>query len=148
MSDALPTIIQHYPVTVELSLQWGEMDAFAHLNNVIYFRYFETARIRYFEKIALLDYMHRHKIGPILKNAECTFKIPLTYPDQIVIGVSAANLEPDRFMLNYVAFSHQHQKIAATGSSLIVMFDYSSGTKAPVPTVIQENIARLTPPSS
>lgn len=40
-------MIAQYPVVVEVPVAWGEMDAYGHVNNIVYFRYFETARIAY-----------------------------------------------------------------------------------------------------
>src|SRR4051812_27249954 len=53
-------------VTVEIPVAWGDMDAFGHVNNTVYFRWFESARIAYFEKIGLNERMKRDKKGPIL----------------------------------------------------------------------------------
>ena len=44
-------LIGDYPVTIELPIVWGDMDAFQHVNNIVYFKHFESARISYFEKI-------------------------------------------------------------------------------------------------
>jgi acyl-CoA thioester hydrolase len=44
-------LISTYPVIIEIPLAWGDMDAFQHVNNVVYFKHFESARIAYFEKI-------------------------------------------------------------------------------------------------
>jgi acyl-CoA thioester hydrolase len=45
-------LLKTFPVIVEIPVAWGEMDALQHVNNVFYFRYFETARIAYFEKLS------------------------------------------------------------------------------------------------
>lgn len=47
--------LEGFPVVIELPVVWGEMDAFAHVNNVVYFRYFESARIAYLERINCLE---------------------------------------------------------------------------------------------
>jgi len=82
----MEALLTSYPVVIEFSVAWGDMDAFQHVNNVMYFKYFESARIAYFEKIKFQDYMEKTAIGPILANTQCTFKIPLTYPDQVSVG--------------------------------------------------------------
>ena len=55
-----------YPVVVEIPVAWGEMDAFGHLNHAVYFRYMETARILYFEKLEIPEFLGRDPVGPIL----------------------------------------------------------------------------------
>ena len=52
-----------YPYTMEQDLVWGDMDAFQHLNNVAYFRLFESVRIAYFEKLGILSTMKIQSVG-------------------------------------------------------------------------------------
>ena len=59
-------LLEGFPVIVEFPVAWGEMDALGHVNNVAYFRYFENARIAYFERIKMWNFMEKTGIGPIL----------------------------------------------------------------------------------
>ena len=63
-------VLDDYPVVIELPVVWGEMDAFSHVNNIIYFRYFESARLAYVEQTGLLEYMDKTGIGPILAHTD------------------------------------------------------------------------------
>ena len=54
-------LLQNYPVVIEIPVAWGDMDAFQHVNNVTYFKYFESARIAYFEKIKFQE-LHRKNV--------------------------------------------------------------------------------------
>ena len=78
--------IGDYPVTIEVPVAWGEMDAFQHVNNIVYFRYFESARIAYFDKIGIWEFMEADGVGPILASTRCSFKIPLAFPDTVTVG--------------------------------------------------------------
>jgi len=143
VSMSVNELLKDYPVTVEVPVVWGEMDAFSHVNNVVYFRYFETARIAYFYEIDFMKVMEDTAVGPILASTQCRFRIPLSYPDRVSIGARARNLSNDRFTHEYVVVSHKLEKIAAEGSGLIVTFNYQSNEKATVPAVIQKNIQKL-----
>jgi acyl-CoA thioester hydrolase len=132
-----------YPVVIESPVAWGEMDAFQHLNNIVYFRYFESARIAYFYKLGLIDMMTRTGIGPILASTSCRFKIPLTYPDKVLIGAKVTSIEEDRFMMGYGVFSTSHQKVAAEGDGLIVTFNYQESKKVSVPEELRKKIFDL-----
>mgnify|MGYP006284439147 FL=1 len=68
--------LQNYPVVIELPILWGHMDAFQHVNNIMFFRFFESARIAYFERIGFLDTMERTGIGPILASTRCKYISP------------------------------------------------------------------------
>lgn len=137
-------LLARFPVVIETPVAWGEMDAFRHLNNTAYFRYFESARIAYFERLQLLEYMEESGVGPILASTSCKFKIPLTYPDTVSVGTRVPAIDADdRFVMEYLVVSHAHQKIAAEGEGLIVTFDYRHGRKAPIPAELKRRIEQL-----
>lgn len=127
------SLLDDYPVTVAIPVAWGEMDAFQHVNNVAYFRYFETARIAYFKALGLLETMKADGIGPILAETRCRYRIPLTYPDTVTVGARVSALGADRFLMDYRAVSANHGKIAAEGDGALVSFDFAAGRKVPMP---------------
>lgn len=139
MSDLLAA----YPVRHDIFLRWGEMDAYQHLNNTIYFRYFEDARIKYFEAIGVHTIKETTGIGLILASTECRFRIPLTHPDTVTVGAKTTKVDKDRFQMEYAIFSEQHQKIAAMGKGVLVGFDYEKGQKTDLPTVMVDAIRVL-----
>ncbi len=132
----------NYPVTYEIRLHWGEMDAFQHLNNVVYFRYFETIRMEYFEKMGIVG-DGAVGIGPILATTECKFIYPLTYPDTVLAGASVVETGSDRFTMNYGIYSLKHQRLAAKGSGVIVSYDYTGQKKADLPAAWASIIAEI-----
>jgi len=136
----MSTLLKDYPVIIEFPVAWGEMDAFQHINNIAYFRYFESARIAYFEKMDIIGYMMETGIGPILAATSCKFKIPLSYPDKVLIGAKVVSIEEDRFIMNYLVVSAKHQKVAAEGDGVIVTFNYREGKKVTVPEVVRQKI--------
>ena len=95
---------------VEIPVAWGEMDAFQHVNNVVYFRYFESARIAYSVKIGLHAYREQTGIGPILGSTSCKYKLPLTYPDTVSVGARTTAIEDDRFTMQYAIVSHRTER--------------------------------------
>jgi acyl-CoA thioester hydrolase len=136
----MSNLLKNYPVIVEFPIAWGEMDAMNHVNNIVYFRFFESARIAYFEKMDLMGYMTKTGIGPILATTSCKFKIPLSYPDKVLIGAKVFSIEEDRFVMNYLVVSTNHQKVAAEGDGVIVTFNYREGKKVTIPDVVKQGI--------
>ena len=59
-------LLSDFPVVIELPVIWGEMDAYGHFNNTIYFRYFECARIAYLDRMEFMEFKKNSGIGPIL----------------------------------------------------------------------------------
>ena len=131
------------PVVIEIPVAWGEMDSLRHINNVMYFRYFESARIAYFEKLGVWEYMNQTGIGPILASIQCKFKIPLTYPDTLSVGTRISRIEEDRFVMEYYAMSHKSQTTAAEGEGVIVSYNYHENKKTPLPKEMKQRILAL-----
>jgi acyl-CoA thioester hydrolase len=136
-------LLEDYSVVIEIPIAWGEMDSFQHVNNVAYFRYFESARIRYSEKLGLYKHKDETGIGPILGSTSCKYRLPLTYPDTVSVGTKIIDIAEDRFTMKYVIVSHKHQKIAAEGDGVVVMYDYREGKKTAIPEEIRKRILAM-----
>jgi acyl-CoA thioester hydrolase len=144
MSTQKSEFLTAYTTTEDLSVLWGDMDAFGHINNTVYFRYFEIVRMKYFEKTGVNAHKIATQVGPILANTQCQFRAPLTYPENIIIGTrikDAANIKEDekRFTMEYAVFSEQQDCIAAKGEGTIVYYDYKLGKSCPIPIAILDS---------
>ncbi len=135
--------LAEFPVVVRLPVQWGEMDAYGHVNNAVFFRYFETARIAYLERCGFVESYERDRVGAILHSTHCRFRRPLYYPDTVLVGARADEVGEDRFGMRYRVVSNVQGEVAADGGGLIVSFDYGAGRKAPLPEKVRALIAEL-----
>src|SRR5215210_2137077 len=111
-------LLETYPVVIEIPVAWGEMDSLLHVNNIVYFRYFESARMDYFVRLGLWDYMRETGVGPILASTQCRFRAPLTYPDTVSVGARVPEVGDDRFLMEYVVVSRGQRRVAAEGEGL------------------------------
>ncbi len=85
-----------FPVTIEIPIQWGDQDAFRHVNNTVYIRWFESSRVAYTRKAGLWDFLETDRIGPILASTHCEYRTSLTYPDTVQIGAQRRSDRPDQ----------------------------------------------------
>ncbi|WP_211198077.1 acyl-CoA thioesterase [Permianibacter fluminis] len=138
-----PDALRGYPVLLPVTVAWGEMDAFQHVNNVVYFRYFESARIEYGRLVHLLDDKETSGIGPILAATNARYKRPVLFPDQLLIGVTVSRIGSDRFWQNYRIYSVNQQAITTEGEAEIVLFDYRNQRKAAVPAELRQRMEAL-----
>jgi acyl-CoA thioester hydrolase len=136
-------LLTGFPVVIDIPVAWGEMDSLRHVNNIVYFRYFESARIAYFEKLRFWEFMNQTGVGPILASIQCKFKIPLTYPDTVSVGTRIPSMEQDRFVMEYRAVSHKSQAIAAEGEGVVVSYNYRESKKTPLPEEMKQRILAL-----
>ena len=138
--------LEGYPSQITFPVAWGEMDAFGHVNNVIYFRYFESGRLDYFARTGVVGQMKAVGEGPILAHTECRFRMPLNWPDQVTVGTRVETIGADRFTMHYRVVSHKTRQIAAEGTGRVVWFDYrGKAGKRPLPSKIVEAMRHFDP---
>ena len=106
--------MNRWPVTIELPVQWGDMDSFGHVNNIVYLRWFESARIAYFEKAGILSQMP--DIGPIQARQVIDYRLPLTYPDRLLVSATVTKLGNTSFTMALRARSHAHDRAVANSA--------------------------------
>ena len=119
------------------------MDAFGHVNNVIYFHYFENARIRYLTQIGWFELFKTVQLGPIVGSTVAKFRKPLHYPDQIAIGARIITIENDRVTFEHRIISREWDAIAAEGEAVVVCYDYAKKSKTPLPDALLQRIDEL-----
>lgn len=118
----------------KISVQWGEMDAFNHVNNVMYIRWCETGRISLFREIwgdkgiNMKEILEGNGVGPILANFNINYRLPLTYPDEVTIHTQVSQIGNTSFKLKQALFSKKSGNIlAADATSVVAMINYKSG---------------------
>jgi YbgC/YbaW family acyl-CoA thioester hydrolase len=74
-----------FSMKLELRIDWSELDAFGHVNNLEIMKYVQTARVKYLEKVGLMQLQSQENIGPILASIHCQFRKPLFYPGQVIV---------------------------------------------------------------
>ena len=128
--------IHHAPLYVSrLAVRWGDMDAYGHVNNAMYLRYMEEARIQLLYKAGVK--MDGRGPGPVIVNAQSTFLLPVTYPDTLIIECFAREPGRSSFMSYYKLFSQSLQnQLVCEGSAKIVWIDPAHGKSVPLPEFI------------
>jgi len=132
-----------FPVKLEHRVQWGEMDAFGHVNNANYLRWFESARIAYFEKVAVsIGAKDASPWVPILARATVDFRKPVTYPDTVTLEATVTKFGTTSFTMAYRAVSAT-LGVAAEGEAIVVLLDPATGQKTPLPDALRAGITAL-----
>jgi acyl-CoA thioester hydrolase len=97
----------------------------------------------YLEQCGFLATYERGRIGAILHSTDCRFRLPLFYPDEVLIGARVLDTSADRFRMGYRVVSVGQNRVAAEGTGLIVAYDYTAGRKTELPETVREGIRRL-----
>lgn len=120
-----------FPVKLPLRIDWSDMDMFAHVNNVAYFKYIQASRVNYWELSGLSREFEENKIGPILLSTSCQFAQPLFYPGNIVVECRIEFIKNTSFGIHHRILNEQKQ-VAAEAHDVMVIFDFRKNEKAPV----------------
>ena len=118
--------------TTILPIRWGDMDGMGHVNNTVYFRYMEQARIEWFESLGYNTGQNARE-GPVIVNASCTFLVPLVYPGNIEVrmylGHPGRSSLPTHYELRLVG----DDRLCAQGDAKVVWIDPASGRSIALP---------------
>ncbi len=117
---------------VVVPIRWGDMDAFGHVNNTVYFRYMEIARIGWLDSIAQQAGVPGQ--GPVVVNAFCNFLLQLEYPGELRVRMFVANPGRSSFETYYeIARCDEPDTVYASGGAKTVWTDQALRRSAPLP---------------
>ncbi|WP_292934824.1 acyl-CoA thioesterase [Noviherbaspirillum sp.] len=118
--------------TLRIPIRWGDMDAMGHVNNTIYFRYLEQARIEWFTEQGCGPDASGE--GPVIINAHCTFIKQLKYPGDIEVQTFVGPPGRSSFeTIQEIRRVDQPEVLAASGGAKVVWINYSQEKSVPLP---------------
>ncbi|WP_425916226.1 acyl-CoA thioesterase [Acinetobacter sp. TSRC1-2] len=131
--------LSDYPVIYEQPVAWGDMDAFGHVNNVMYYRYIESARIRYMDELNIFQ----QDIYTVVASNQCKYIRPVFYPDQLKIGVRVEEMRNSALRMSYLLWSEAQQTVVALAEAVIVCVNKENMNKTEIPAVIREKVIEI-----
>jgi acyl-CoA thioester hydrolase len=116
----------NYPYEITLEVAFRDIDAMGHVNNAVFFAYFETVRMKYLGEIM----EHSGLLGTelldlplILVEASCTYKSPALLTEKLYIGTGISRFGTKSFDMLY-RVQGQDGRLVAYGRTIQVMYDY------------------------
>ncbi|MFD1008019.1 MULTISPECIES: acyl-CoA thioesterase [Oceanisphaera] len=134
---------QHFPVSLDIPVAWGDMDALQHVNNVVYFRYFETIRIEYLRRIGMLEILAAEQISPVLAETSARYRRAVVFPDTLVLEGRVSEFFDHGFTMEYQITSKQQQAVTTQGTARIVMLNMVTGEKAALSKRLKQQMVQL-----
>jgi acyl-CoA thioester hydrolase len=128
--ESLPDAAQQVH-TATMPIRWGDLDAAGHVNNSRFFTYFEEARVAWLD--AAIDGPLFTESGPVIAEASCDFKQPLTYPATLVIDIYATPPGQSSMKNLYDAKLERSGERVATGTAVLVWVSVETGEPVAVP---------------
>ena len=120
-----------------LPIRWGDMDAMNHVNNTVYFRYMEQARIEWLESLGYGTGQHTDE-GPVIVNAGCTYLVPLVYPGNVEVRMFIGHPGRSSLPTHYELRLQGNEKLYATGDAKMVWINPASGKSVSLPDCLRQ----------
>ena len=133
-----------YPHFLAITTRWMDNDLYGHINNVVYYSFFDTVINQYLIRAGGLDIHEGHIIGLAVESM-CRFHRPLAYPDPVDAGLRVGKLGRSSVRYEVGLFAAREEEPAATGHFVHVFVARESRRPTPIPESIRAALARLMP---
>jgi acyl-CoA thioester hydrolase len=130
-----------YRFSVPVEVRYGDLDPQGHVNNARHLTYFEQARLGYFIHLGLFSTDQSFmEIGVILAEARVTYLAPIYYGQDIRVGTRIRRLGNKSLTVEHTIFDAANGKELATGSTVLVAYDYHTEKSIPLPDAWRQRI--------
>lgn len=126
--------------TMTIPIRWGDMDAMGHVNNTIYFRYMETARLQWMGELGMPA--NPHGVGPVIVNAFCNFLRQLEYPGDVIVRSYVGALGQRSFDIYHEMLrTDGGETVYANGGATVVWVDFPAQRSLMLPEHLRRRLA-------
>lgn len=131
-----------YRVFRSLTTRWMDNDAYGHVNNVVYYSWFDTAVNAYLIEQGVLDIAHGETIGLVVET-QCHYFAPLAFPQTVEAGIRVARLGASSVRYEIGLFAQGAPLTAASGHFIHVYVDKATRRPTPLPLNLKTVLERL-----
>jgi acyl-CoA thioester hydrolase len=132
MSDPTALTRKDFPYRMTIPSRWGDNDMLGHINNVVYYRYFEAIVVRFQMQEAGVDWL-KDRISPQAVETLCRFHRPLSFPETVEAGLKVERVGNSSVTFAIALFGEAVESPAATGHFVHVFVDSQTLKSQPIP---------------
>lgn len=144
MTRPTPNSLDSYPHHLTIPTRWADNDVYGHVNNSVYYFYFDTVVNRWLIDNGLLTIGESETIGLVV-GTSCDFFAPITFPDDIVAGLRVAKLGSSSVTYEIGLFRNDETLAAAQGSFVHVYVDEKNRQPSPISDKMKISLGEITP---
>ena len=141
MTDITPSL-SDYPYHVEIATRWQDNDAYGHINNVMYYSFFDTAVNRFLIEEGGLN-IHKGNIVAYVVSSQCQYIAPAAYPETIFVGVRVIKVGRSSVTYGLSVYAGEAKRRVAHGQFVHVFVERSSDKAVPIPVNTKEALAAI-----
>lgn len=132
----------HFFTFVPMTTRWHDNDVYGHVNNVIYYAFFDTAVNRLLVEAGILDPVANATVGLVVET-RCTYFASIAFPDEIEVGVRVAHLGRSSVRYDLGVFRKGEAQTCALGEFTHVYVDRASQKSVPIPDTVRVVLVAL-----
>jgi acyl-CoA thioester hydrolase len=132
---------------VHITTRWMDNDVYGHVNNVVYYSFFDTAVNQFLIENGALNYLSGRTIGLVV-HSECDYFAPLSFPGKVEAGIRVATMGASSVCYEIGLFDAGDARTAACGRFVHVYVDRDSRRPQPLPQPLRNALAALAPSAS
>ncbi|WP_421132959.1 acyl-CoA thioesterase [Alteromonas sp. A079] len=141
MTDITPTLTD-YPYYIEIATRWQDNDAYGHINNVMYYSFFDTAVNRFLIEEGELD-IHNSSAVAYVVSSQCQYVAPAAYPETIYVGLEVKKIGRSSVTYGLSVFAGEAKRRVAHGQFVHVFVDRNSDKAVPIPVKIKSALTSI-----
>lgn len=142
MRDAARTDFPHF---LEIPTRWADNDAYQHVNNVVYYSFFDTAVNRFLIDKGVLD-IHSDKVVGLVVDTGCSYFSSISFPDTVHVGMRVVKLGNSSVRYELALYRNDEERPAAAGHFVHAYVDRESNRSVPIPDAVRSVLATITRP--
>ena len=111
---AIPHLKKDYPFFYNINTRWKDNDVYGHVNNVVYYEYFDTAVNKWLIENDLLDYKSGERVGYIVQSG-CNYFSPISHPSDLEVGIRVSRIGNSSVIYEIAIFLKKNENASAQG---------------------------------
>ena len=127
-----PTLRSDYKAFSHIETRWNDNDSYGHVNNIVYYSYFDTAVNRHLIQKGVLDLSKSEVIGLVIES-KCTYFSPITFPDTVAVGLKVIHLGNSSVRYQIGLFCNESVSASAVGEFVHVYVERSTNKPVSIP---------------
>jgi acyl-CoA thioester hydrolase len=139
MRDAGRDQFRHF---LTIPTRWMDNDIYGHVNNVVYYSYFDTAVNQFLIEAGVLD-IHKGEVVGFVVDSGCAYFAPLAFPDAVHAGIRVAKLGNSSVRYEIALYRNNDPLPAAAGHFVHVYVERASNRSVPIPEAVRAVLANL-----
>lgn len=128
-----------FKLSLELRIDWGDLDMYEHVNNVSYMRYLQSGRVNLWEASGIYDFYQDTNQGTMLVSTKCDFKNPLFYPGKAIVKTAVDHIGTKSFGIKHHVLNEEGV-LCAEGRDVVVCFDFDKNQTFEIPPWLREKL--------